>query len=103
MAPTFTFLFKPADTDNTCKKLFSFDLQKEGGCVYINNLTIEGDKGCVGHPKTISALLKGRNIGELPVEELSVCTCARDISCGQQVAKALQQIKNGGELCSNRP
>lgn len=77
----------------TCKHIFDFELIREGDDFVIQKLSISGHAGCIGHPKTISALLKGRRVSELPLEELSKASCSLRFSCSQELAKAIEQMK----------
>ena len=93
------FKYKPAviiDDDYrriTCKHIFDFELIREGDDFVIQKLEITGHAGCIGHPKTISALLKGRRLSELPLEDLSEASCLLNSSCAQELAKAIEQMK----------
>ena len=99
MKDTIKYRYEPAviiDDDYrriTCKHIFDFELTREGDDLMVRELTITGHAGCIGHPKTISALVKGRKISELPMEELTEAACGLDSSCGQELAKAIEQIK----------
>lgn len=77
----------------TCKHIFDFELAREGDDFVIREVSITGHSGCIGHPKSISALLKGRRISELPLGELSEASCGLSSSCGQELAKAIGQMK----------
>lgn len=92
MGNTFRYLFVSDKSEDTCKERFDFDLKEIDGELYIDNISIKGETGCLGHPKTISALLKNRKISDLPMEVLDSCTCRRKFSCGQQLVKAIKQL-----------
>ncbi len=77
----------------TCKHIFDFELIREGDDLVIQKLSITGNAGCIGHPKTICALLKGRRVSELPLEDLSEAACSLSSSCSQELAKAIEQTK----------
>ena len=94
MCKTETFNYSPEAAVDTCKTLYEFKLSSRSDGTYIEDLIITGPKGCVGHPKTLSALLKGRKAEELPLEDLSLTGCVRKSSCGQEMAKAISAIIN---------
>ncbi len=86
------------DPEVTCKDTWRFTLEPLDGDDYrIVELQISGEEGCEGHPKTIATLLQGRRIGELSLENLSKTDCARDQSCGQTLAKVLEELKKNLE------
>jgi len=97
MTREFTF-----DADETCKVRWTFHIGADDDGAVIEDVEIEGyrtepegrERGCLGHPKTISALLRGRPLADLDAEELAEATCARDQSCGQALAECLQQLKS---------
>jgi len=72
---------------------FEFILEKQGNDIIVQSLNIEGHAGCKGHPKTIEALVKGRKIEELPIEDLIKTGCNNQSSCGQELAIAIERIK----------
>lgn len=88
-----SFSYTPSEGEDTCKEFFDFELEKKDGAVYIRNLSITGEPGCVGHPKSLCILLKGRDINKLPIEELKAAGCNRNSSCGQELSKALKQLQ----------
>jgi len=101
MQETIKYTYKPdvvIDDDLrriTCKHIFEFELSRDGETnqLIVQSLTITGHAGCIGHPKTISALVKGRAISELPLEDLTEAACSLDSSCGQELAKAIEKMK----------
>ena len=84
----------PEDAD-TCKSCFTFKLNNDSGKVVIDNLEIVGSKGCGGHPRTISALVRGRALEELPEEALAGAACGRAMSCGQTLVAAMAAYREG--------
>ncbi len=92
MTDTETFTYNPVDGTDTCKVSFNFELKKEEGKIIIKHLTVDGEKGCIGHNKTIELLVMGRTIQDLPIEELKDAGCKRASSCSQELAKALELL-----------
>ena len=87
------------DPEVTCKDTWRFTLQPLGDNDYrIVELQISGERGCEGHPKTIAALLQGRRISELSLEDLSRTECARHQSCGQSLAKVVEDLMKSLEV-----
>jgi len=74
-------------TKETCSTKIEFDIKDHK----IYNVEYTG--GCNGNLKAISALVEGQNIDTV-VEKLSGITCGlKKTSCGDQLAKALEEIK----------
>ncbi|MHA1441272.1 MAG: TSCPD domain-containing protein [Candidatus Heimdallarchaeota archaeon] len=92
MTKTHTFRYQPKGDEDTCKTTFDFELTKEGNEIFISNLTVEGEKGCIGQNKILPVLIKNRKIQEISINDLKEAGCKRASSCGQQLAIALQQI-----------
>ncbi len=92
MTETETYTYNPADGTDTCKVSFNFELKEEEGKIIIKQLIVDGEKGCIGHNKTIELLVKDRAIQDLPIEELKEAGCKRASSCSQELAKALELI-----------
>ena len=91
---TWTKQFDLSDMD-TCMPLWRFDLAADAGTIRIVEVDIPRDKkGCVGHPKTIAALLKGSAVDALDLEGLSQTTCSREMSCGMALAHCVSAIKD---------
>lgn len=95
------FIFNLTDED-TCMKTWEFDLSitEEGSLINELNIDYTG-RGCKGHPKTISALLKNRELTSIDTKLLSENTpCARSFSCGKALGHCIDDIlknlqKNG--------
>ena len=85
-----------ADPEATCKDQWRFVLSPlDGGRDYrIDDLEATGKRGCLGHPRTIAALLRGRTIGEIDLEALSDTPCARNESCGKTLAMVVGQLRS---------
>jgi hypothetical protein len=81
--------------EETCKVRWTFTLLASPNGPMIEDLKIEahnGTQGCKGHPQSLAALLRGRSVHELPVKELAAAGCGRAASCGQTLARCLQEI-----------
>lgn len=86
------------DTDQSkhCKSRWTFNILKKDQGFIVDSIKIEereSAKGCIGHPKTIEALLKGREINSLDINALMESDCKMGISCGQFLASCLEEIK----------
>lgn len=92
MTETEMYTYNPTDGSDTCKVSFNFELKEEEGKIIIKQLTIDGEKGCIGHNKSISLLVRDRVVQELPIEELKEAGCKRASSCSQELAKALELL-----------
>ncbi|NLX57930.1 MAG: TSCPD domain-containing protein [Phycisphaerae bacterium] len=87
------------DPEITCKDTWRFVLQPLPDADYvIMDLEIRGRSGCEGHPKTIAALLRGRRISEIALDDLRTTECSRHQSCGQTLAKVLEDLKKGLDI-----
>lgn len=74
-------------TTGTCSTQIEFDINDNK----IYNVKYTG--GCNGNLKAISALVEGQDI-ETVINRLKNITCGyKSTSCGDQLAKALEQIK----------
>ena len=85
------------DAENHCKQNWIFEIESIDGKSIINNIEIterEKPKGCFGHPKTITALVKGVDLENIDTDLLSETDCIRDISCGQFLADCINTIKS---------
>ena len=92
MAKIYTHTYKPKKDVDTCKTEFIFDIEEEEGKKIIRNLTIEGEKGCLGHNKSISILIRNQAAEDIAIDELKEAGCRRASSCSQELAVALQEI-----------
>lgn len=80
-----TFTYTP---QGVCSRQFEFDV--ENGIV--NSVRITG--GCHGNLQGIASLLRGMSIDEV-ISRLSGIKCGmKPTSCPDQIAKALESIKN---------
>jgi uncharacterized protein (TIGR03905 family) len=76
-------------TSGTCSTKICFDIKDDK----IYNVSFEN--GCNGNLKSISILVDGMETGEL-IKKLKGVTCGRrSTSCGDQLAKAVEQAKEG--------
>ena len=87
------FVYSPPEDVNTCKQRYEFQYRTEGDDIIVEQLSVTGDKGCKGHPRTISVLLKGRRVNDLPIDDLTAITCTRDSSCPQQLVQAVVALR----------
>lgn len=93
MVRKFSYIYTPNENEDTCKTSFDFDLiEEESGEISISNLTVSGEKGCIGQNKLIPILVKNRKIVNISIDELKEAGCSRAVSCAQQLAKAIQNI-----------
>ena len=91
------------DSKDTCKSEWRFTLSDgdENGAVIedleiIPHTTDDGDpRGCWGHPATIIALLRGLPVSSIDVDALTTAVCARNIACGQALARCLKELISG--------
>ncbi|MGB3223760.1 MAG: TSCPD domain-containing protein [Desulforhopalus sp.] len=73
--------FNNSDED-TCMRHWTFTLQENSGQTVIKSIEIKpSGEGCVGHPKTIMALIRDTSIDALDLEGLSATKCVRTTSC----------------------
>jgi hypothetical protein len=93
MAKKFSYTYTPQESEDTCKTSFDFDLLlDEDGKITIDNLMIDGEKGCIGQNALIPVLVKNRKVVNISIDELKKAGCKRAVSCAQSLAKALQSI-----------
>jgi hypothetical protein len=92
---TWTRTFEYPD-DDTCKARWVFTLEGRGPEAVIHDIHIaerEEPVGCQGHPGAVTALLRGRRVGELDVRALLESDCLRGISCGAVLARCLSILQ----------
>ena len=93
MVKRINYTYSPEENVDTCKTDFNFDLLLDNeGEITIDNLTINGGKGCIGQNVLIPILVKNRKIVNISIDELKKAGCKRAVSCAQSLAKALQEI-----------
>lgn len=87
------------DNEDTCMREWHFEVLKdESGKKIVDSNIIYSKQGCNGHPKTISALIKGSNLGNINVEELRKTGCFRSESCGMTLAKCITELMTNDDL-----
>ena len=91
------FVFPP---DQTCKEEWLFTLSDGIDGAIIESLEIKAhttdagkDRGCLGHPLSIAALVRGLPVASIDVEALAQSGCARSVACGQALARCLLEIR----------
>ena len=92
--PAQKYEFISSDLDH-CKLKWNFTIRKENNELLIDDLIIEEREkaiGCFGHPKTITALVKGRTISSIDLNSLQEVECKKEISCGSFLADCLRKI-----------
>ena len=88
------------EAERTCKIRWAFRLSEGPDGPLVEEVEIVGHKktpesrehGCLGHPGTIAALLRGRAVRSLPLDELEASPCVRERSCGHVLAECLRRI-----------
>lgn len=81
-------MHKTYKTVGTCSKEINFDIEDNK----IHNVSFVG--GCNGNLKAISSLVEGQDIDTV-IKRLKGITCnSKQTSCGDQLATALQEVKN---------
>ena len=81
-------MHKTYKTVGTCSKEINFDIEDNK----IHNVSFVG--GCNGNLKAISSLVEGQDIDTV-VKRLKGIKCnSKQTSCGDQLATALQEVKN---------
>ncbi len=81
-------MHKTYKTVGTCSKEINFDIEDNK----IHNVSFIG--GCNGNLKAVSSLVEGQDIDTV-IERLKGITCnSKQTSCGDQLATALQEVKN---------
>lgn len=74
-------------TKGTCSTQIDFDVKDNK--IY----NVEYTRGCNGNLKAIARLVEGQELDTV-IEKLEGITCGfKNTSCGDQLAKALQEIK----------
>ena len=74
-------------TKGTCSKQILFDVDKD------NKLSeVKFIGGCSGNLQAVSRLVKGKNIDEV-ITTLKGIRCRGNTSCGDQLARALEEYK----------
>ena len=80
-------------TTGTCSREINFDVEEINGVKVLRNVQFVG--GCNGNLKGIGALVEGMPVDEV-IRRLEGTTCgSKGTSCPDQLAHALEQIKNG--------
>ena len=75
-------------TVGTCSKEINFDIEDNK----IHNVSFVG--GCNGNLKAVSSLVEGQDIDTV-IKRLKGIKCnSKQTSCGDQLATALQEVKN---------
>lgn len=81
-------MHKTYKTVGTCSKEINFDIEDNK----IHNVSFVG--GCNGNLKAVSSLVEGKDIDTV-IKRLKGITCnSKQTSCGDQLATALQEVKN---------
>ena len=81
-------MHKTYKTVGTCSKEINFDIEDNK----IHNVSFIG--GCNGNLKAVSSLVEGQDIDTV-IKRLNGITCnSKQTSCGDQLATALQEVKN---------
>lgn len=81
-------MHKTYKTVGTCSKEINFDIEDNK----IHNVSFVG--GCNGNLKAVSSLVDGQDIDTV-IKRLKGITCnSKQTSCGDQLATALQEVKN---------
>lgn len=79
--------------EDTCMKHWSFTVQEDENETIIKSIKIKpSGEGCVGHPKTIMALVKDTPIQSLDLGSLSQTKCIRTTSCGMNLSSCIKAI-----------
>lgn len=79
--------------EDTCMKHWTFTLQVSGKQSIIKSIKIKpSPEGCVGHLKTIMALIRDTPVSSLDIEQLSDTKCIRTKSCGMNLASCVEAI-----------
>lgn len=81
-------MHKTYKTVGTCSKEINFDIEDNK----IHNVSFVG--GCNSNLKAVSSLVEGQDIDTV-IKRLKGITCnSKQTSCGDQLATALQEVKN---------
>ena len=87
--------FDLSDYD-TCMKHWTFTLEESDNQTIIRSIKIKPSaEGCVGHPKTIMALMKNAPVAAIDTESLTKTRCVRSTSCGMNLGSCVSAIVNG--------
>ncbi len=89
------------DPDATCKVRWTFTIPADDRQPRIENVVIEGyrqteesrERGCLGHPRTIEALLTQRPLRSIDEGALAATCCVRHQSSGQALAHCIRRLK----------
>lgn len=82
--------------EDTCMKHWTFTVQGEGKECVIQSVKIKpSPEGCVGHPKTIMALVRDMPVSTLDIDRLHSTKCVRSKSCGMNLASCVGSIAAG--------
>lgn len=82
--------------EDTCMKQWEFTVQGNGKTSIIQSIKIKpSGEGCVGHPKTIMALVRDTPVSALDTERLAATKCVRTKSCGMSLASCVDAIASG--------
>lgn len=81
--------------EDTCMKHWTFTVQDNDQDPIIQSIKIKpSPEGCVGHPKTIMALIRDTPVSEIDTVRLSTTKCVRTKSCGMNLASCVDAIKS---------
>ena len=79
--------------EDTCMKHWTFTAEGRGPETIIRSITIKpSGEGCVGHPKTIMALVRDTSVQSLDLEALAQTRCIRTKSCGMNLATCVAEL-----------
>ena len=82
---------------DTCMKHWTFSVEEDGDQTIIKSVKIRPSaEGCVGHPKTIMALVRDMPVAAIDTERLSRTKCVRTTSCGMGLAACVEAIASEG-------
>ena len=82
--------------EDTCMKHWSFTIQGSGDDTVITSIKIKpSGEGCVGHPKTIMALVQNSPVSGLDIDRLAATKCMRTKSCGMNLASCAKALVSG--------
>ena len=79
--------------EDTCMKHWAFTLEVGADEAIIKSISIKpSGEGCVGHPKTIMALVRDVPAKSIDTERLAKTKCVRKTSCGMNLAACVKTI-----------
>ena len=82
--------------EDTCMKHWTFTVQGTGKECVIQSVKIKpSPEGCVGHPKTIMALVRNTLASSLDFDRLNSARCVRSKSCSMNLASCVESIAAG--------